>query len=472
MKKKTFATTLCVLLSVLLLFGCAAAPVSSREPAVQSLPEKDPLSVSQEQDPFTDVSPSDWFYDHVMWTVDAGYFSGTTDTTFEPHSPMSRAMLVTVLANREGIAPNLYQDCRFSDVESGAWYAQPVEWAATWGIVSGTGMGEFTYNTLTLETFSPAAPLTRQDGAVILYNYLKKLGMDATVQEGAADQFSDAGEISSYARTALDWAVSAGILKGDSGKLRPQGTLTRAEAAALLHSFLDLLPEGTVLGDFPVKPIQDILFKANGQIYTYRIPQIQLDNVDTKPIHDAINETYFETLSWVQENAGSGYSPFCSQIGYFTGMTHGVLSLVTFDRTNEALDYLVWNVDTATGQQIDSASLLERSGYTLEEYQRAARGALEKAFNNFEAYYLEGLECNPYLDPFLREMTLYPASYGFEDWEPPAGEPFFGEPHSMQGAQLFVDSSGQLWMVGNLARCRFRAEVCGAAPGALLEITF
>ncbi len=447
MKKKTFVTTLCVMLSVLLLFGCAAAPASSVGSTDEIPPEGNALSVSQEQGPFTDVSPSDWFHNHVMWAVDAGYFSGTTNTTFEPDSPMSRAMLVTVLANRERITPDRYRDCRFVDVESGSWYAEPVEWAAAWGIVSGTGMGEFTYNTPTLENFSPAAPLTRQDGAVILYNYLEKLGMDTAIQEGMADRFSDAGEISSYARTALDWAVGAGVLKGDGGKLRPQGTLTRAEAAAVLHSFLDLLPEGAVLGDFPVKPIQDTLFEANGQIYTYHIPQIQLDSVDMQQIHNSINETYFETLSWVQQNVGSGYSPNCIQLGYFTGMSHGVLSLVTFDRTYEDIDYQIWNVDTTTGRQIDSTSLLERSGYTMEEYQQAARTALEKAFNGYAAYYQENYGSDSYTDN-LREMTLYPASYGFEDWQTPIDELFFSSPCSMKGAQLFVDSSGQLWMVG------------------------
>lgn len=446
MKKKPFVAALCLLLSLLLLFGCAAAPASHLGSSEASPPSS--LSVSQEQSPFADVSPTDWFYPHVLWAVDSGVFSGTSHTAFEPHSPMSRAMLVTVLANREGITSAWYQDCRFSDVETGAWYAQPVEWAAAWGLVSGTGMGAFTYNTLSLETFSPDAPLTRQDAAVILCHYLEKLGVDTAAQEGASDRFPDAGEISSYARTALDWAVDAGVLKGDGGALRPQGTLTRAEAAALLHSFFDLLPEGTVLGDFPVKPIQDTLFEANGQLYTYHIPQIQLDSVDAEQIHNSINETYFETLSWVQQNAGSGYSPFCSQIGYFTGMSHGVLSLVTFDRTYEDIGYRIWNMDTATGRQIDSASLLERSGHTWEEYQQAARAALEQAFSGYTSSCREQYGGLPSEASLLLERTLYPASYGFEDWETPAGEPFFSDPRSMQGAQLFVDSSGQLWMVG------------------------
>lgn len=440
MKKKTFVTSLCVLLIILLLFGCAAAPVSS-------ISETDTASPGA-AGPFTDVTRNDWFHDHVVWAVDAGYFSGTTATTFEPNAPMDRAMLVTVLANREEVSPSRYKNSRFSDVESGVWYAVPVEWAASWGIVSGTGMGKFTYDTLTLETFSPAAPLTRQDGAVILYNYLEKLGVDTPWQEGASQRFSDAGEISSYARTALDWAVSAGVFKGDGKYLHPQGTLTRAEAAAILHSFSELLPEEERLGDPPVEPAADASYQVGGQVYTYRIPQIQLDDVNTQAANDAINETYFDTLRLVQQNIGSGYTPTCGEIGYYFNESRGVLSLVTYYQSYEDLSYQVWNVDMSTGQQIDSASLLERSGHTLEEYQQAARAALEKALYGYEAYSQETFGGLSSEFPLLRERTLYPANYGFEDWETPLEEPFYECSLSQKGAQLFVDSSGQLWIVG------------------------
>lgn len=444
MKQKWFFSILCLLFAVLLLLGCAAPP-PSQSTVSSNTPNETPLAKTSR---FTDVSSDDWFYNHVLWAVDAGYFSGTSPTTFQPNEPMNRAMFVTVLANGESISPKLYQNTRYSDVEPDSWYAAPVEWATTWGLANGTGTGEFSFEPLSLETFSPTAPITRQDGAVILYNYLRKLGVEPTLQEGAAGQFSDAGEIASYAQTPLDWAVASGVMKGDQGKLRPQGTLTRAETAALLQNFVSVLPEGAALPECPVKPVPDSAYEIHQQVYTYQIPQIELEGVDTQEVNQAINGTYFDTLNWIQKNYTSGLGPICWEIGYYTSISDEVLSIVTYSRTNEleSISFKVFNVDMTTGQQLDSATLLERAGYTREQYQQASRSALEKAFDKYVSFWGNSVGGNPDPDGTLRNWTLNPENY--------PSDLSTRIDYNLENSQLHLDSSGRLWFIG----CVFHAD--------------
>lgn len=443
MKRKWFFSILCLLFAVLLLLGCTTPPSSQSTVSSSSPGETPPVKSSR----FTDVSPDDWFYSSVMWAVDSGYFSGTSSTTFHPGEPMNRAMFVTVLANGESISPKLYQNTRFSDVEPDSWYAAPVEWAATWGLATGTGTGEFSFEPLSLETFSSTAPINRQDGAVILYNYLRKLGVDCTFQKGAVDQFSDAGEIASYAEKALDWAVTSGVMKGDQGKLRPQGTLTRAETAALFQNFASTLPEGAALPQCPVKPVPDSAYEIQQQAYTYQVPQIELEGVDTQAVNEAINGTYFDTLNWIQKNFTSGIAPVCWEIGYYTSISDEVLSIVTYSRTNEldSISFQVFNVDMTTGQQLDSAALLERAGYTPEQYQQAARNALEKAFDKYVSFWETSVGGDPDPDGTLRNWTLDPESAS-SDLSTPID-------YNLENSQLHLDSSGRLWFIG----CVFHA---------------
>ena len=142
MKKKALKRIVSLLLGALLLLGCTL-PTGAQ---------------TTWRNPFTDVEESDWFYPHVQWAAGSGVLSGTNATTFEPDAPMTRGMFITALANWEGIDPAQYPGSRFQDVEEGAWYAAPIQWAASWGIASGTGQGNFTFDSPTLDTFSPWLP--------------------------------------------------------------------------------------------------------------------------------------------------------------------------------------------------------------------------------------------------------------------------------------------------------------------------
>jgi hypothetical protein len=86
--------------------------------------------------PFTDVATDDWYYDEVQYVAENGLMNGTGDTTFDPESDMTRAMLVTVLYRLEG-EPAVTGTSGFSDVPGGTWYTDAVVWASENSIVEG-----------------------------------------------------------------------------------------------------------------------------------------------------------------------------------------------------------------------------------------------------------------------------------------------------------------------------------------------
>ena len=178
--------------------------------------------------PFTDVSEKDWFYGDVMFVYENGLMLGTSKTLFSPHGTATRGMMATILWRMEG-SPAPKGKNSFTDVEAGKWYADAITWTAENSIFAGYGK----------DKFGPDDPITREQLAAIFYRYADYKGYDLTVK-GNLDKFKDADKITDYAKTAMQWAVSSGLVKGKSGNLLdPQGTATRAEIAAMLHRFIE-----------------------------------------------------------------------------------------------------------------------------------------------------------------------------------------------------------------------------------------
>ena len=178
--------------------------------------------------PFTDVSEKDWFYSDVMFVYENGLMLGTSKTLFSPHGTATRGMMATILWRMEG-SPVPKGKNSFTDVEAGKWYADAITWTAENGIFAGYGK----------DKFGPDDPITREQLAAIFYRYADYKGYDLTVK-GNLDKFKDADKITDYAKTAMQWAVGSGLMKGKSGNLLdPQGTATRAEIAAMLHRFIE-----------------------------------------------------------------------------------------------------------------------------------------------------------------------------------------------------------------------------------------
>ena len=176
--------------------------------------------------PFIDVHPGDWFYDPVCYVYSQGLMTGTSATTFEPNTSLSRAMLVAVLHRLEGSPQASGGD--FNDVAEGDWYAQAVNWAASVGVVNGFDDG----------TFQPNTAITREQLAAILCNYAQYKGFD-TSASGSLSTFTDAASVSDWAKESVEWAVGSGLIGGyEDSTLRPQGTTTRAEVASVLQRAL------------------------------------------------------------------------------------------------------------------------------------------------------------------------------------------------------------------------------------------
>ena len=176
--------------------------------------------------PFTDVSDSDWFYDPVVYVYSQGLMTGTSATTFEPNTSLSRAMLVAVLHRLEGSPEASAGD--FTDVADGDWYAQAVNWAASVGVVNGFDDG----------TFQPNTAITREQLAAILRNYAAYKGMDVSTT-GDLSTYTDAANVSDWAKESVEWAVGQGLLSGvTDDTLAPQACATRAQVAAILQRYL------------------------------------------------------------------------------------------------------------------------------------------------------------------------------------------------------------------------------------------
>ena len=182
--------------------------------------------------PFSDVTESDWFYDAVTYAYENGLMDGVGAGLFAPNSETTRAQLVTILYRLSG-QPAPSGDSGFSDVETGTWYTDAVAWAAQNGIVNGVSDTQFV----------PGDDITREQLAVILYRYATYQGYDVS-QRADLSGFVDAGTISTYAQEALSWANAQGLVLGfEDDSLRPQGTATRAQIAAVLMRFCQTVAE-------------------------------------------------------------------------------------------------------------------------------------------------------------------------------------------------------------------------------------
>lgn len=178
--------------------------------------------------PFTDVSSDHWAYNDIVDIYNAGLMTGTASDAFSPELSINRAMIVSILYRLED--EPAVSDSGFTDVADDAWYAQAVAWAKANNIVSG-------YSDT---TFGPEDVLTREQFAAILYRYAAYKGYDTTITDGAdLNAYTDANSISDGFDNVVLWANNKGYINGmTTTTLAPQGTTTRAQAAAILLRFL------------------------------------------------------------------------------------------------------------------------------------------------------------------------------------------------------------------------------------------
>ncbi len=191
-----------------------AAPVTPPVPQPPKAEDEGKREDTTDGSDFTDVDKNDWFDEDVRYVSEKKLMNGVSGTEFAPDAAVTRGMVVTILARMEGVSTG-----------GTPWYAAGRAWAMENGISDGTSM---------------EAPITREQLAAMLFRYAVFKGMDAVTLADHLAQFSDRGQISTWAVSALNWAVGSGIMNGRSGgALDPKGTAARAELAAMLRRFLE-----------------------------------------------------------------------------------------------------------------------------------------------------------------------------------------------------------------------------------------
>lgn len=181
-------------------------PAPDPEPETPDEPEPRPM-------PFTDVKEGDWFFGAVQYVYGEGIMGGDgSESTFNPHGRMTRAMVWTVLGRLSG--------ADVSGTGSG-WYAKAQAWAISAGVSDGT---------------NPDGSITREELVTMLWRYAGN-----PVAQADLSAFSDGAAVSNWAEGAVQWAVSTGLLQGDGGRLNPGGSATRAEVATILMRYCEII---------------------------------------------------------------------------------------------------------------------------------------------------------------------------------------------------------------------------------------
>lgn len=181
---------------------------------------------------YLDVDQSQWYHAAVDYVIENQLMVGSGNT-FDPRGTLSRAMLVQILYNIEG-QPDLSDEnlgYPFADVPGDAWFADAVYWARNNNVVLGRGG----------DVFGPNDPITRQELMAILYRYEQMNGGGFSGAWAFQLDFTDAYQVSDWAYEAACWCTMNGVVNGyGNDLLLPQGNATRAEAAQMIMTLIEL----------------------------------------------------------------------------------------------------------------------------------------------------------------------------------------------------------------------------------------
>ncbi len=173
---------------------------------------------------FYDVPNGAYYYDAVKWAVDNGITGGVGNSLFAPNQPCTRGQIVTFLWRAAG-SPVVNYAMNMTDVAEDAYYGEAVRWALSEGVT--TGIGDI--------TFGPDAACTRAQAVAFLFRYAVASGMDAVTLADLISGFADAASVPGYAVSAMNWALSQGIMQGSGTQLLSGNTCTRAQIVTFLY---------------------------------------------------------------------------------------------------------------------------------------------------------------------------------------------------------------------------------------------
>lgn len=223
---------------------------------------------------YTDVPAGAWYAEAAEYCREKGLMNGYGDGRFGPEDSLSRAQMAQILYNRAG-RPAVSGASAFSDVPAGTWCCPAVSWAAEQGIAGGYGGGRF----------GPNDRITREQLAAILWRYAGK--PQAAGESGCPDREA----VSPYAREAVDWISSAGIMAaGPDGSFQPRQSATRAQTAAALMNYFT---------------------RASGFLSTVSAMDVMCAPSGIAAMSDGtvlITDTYYKRLWKVREGASQVYA--------------------------------------------------------------------------------------------------------------------------------------------------------------------
>ncbi len=200
-------------------------PAAEDKTADQSVAET--AVVLDDYQDYFDVKANTWYYDAVKYVSQHKVMQGVSDEMFLPSDETTRAMLLTILHRLSGEPKPARQD-NFSDVQTGFWYSEPINWGAEQSIANGVGDN----------MFKPSGNLTREQLVVALYRYAQLNNYDVTAESDLTD-YDDADNLSDWARQSMRWAVENKILTGTSETtLSPRAGANRAQMATVLQRFM------------------------------------------------------------------------------------------------------------------------------------------------------------------------------------------------------------------------------------------
>jgi len=223
-----------------------------------------------EESPYVDVKPKRWSFADIMYVTENGLMNGTGEGIFSPAETMTRAMVITVLYRLQG-EPKIHFTTNFTDVKADKWYSNAVTWAAENDIVNGVGNGKF----------DPMGTITREQLATIMMRYAPH-DYIITAERADITGYADYKRVHDYARDALAWANSVGLITGvTETTLAPREGATREQFAAIIRRFCEadfeyqyILEEPRPISKF-TEPVYELVDDAD--IY------VALDGNDSNP---------------------------------------------------------------------------------------------------------------------------------------------------------------------------------------------
>lgn len=179
---------------------------------------------------FTDVKSGAWFYEYVDYVFKRGIMSGMSDTVFGSSTPIKRSHFAVMMYRLEDEPEVTYTDS-LTDVQPGKFYTNAIMWTNKEGIMTGYDFGAFGIND----------NLTREQMVTVLFRYAKYKGLDVS-KSADFGSYKDAKKVSKFATEAMEWAIANGIITGkaEGTMIDPTGNAVRAEAATIFTRFMKL----------------------------------------------------------------------------------------------------------------------------------------------------------------------------------------------------------------------------------------